>query len=611
MNGVKVFVAALIGAALALGSVYVVTSFFSSDSRLTQGSEPVVYYTGDPDAEALLVAAEDRRIVEVRAIANAAHYTNATAGKPYLLETGASYTLVLTPRVSPYTIKDLLSISPRDFVRQPDGVYVLSQNIVVEEGASLELSEAGLDLRLLSNPEAFVSIVTLGGSLTISGSVDAPVRVSSWDPETASIDTTTEDGRAFIHVVGGHAELLNANFEDLGFWSGMTGGVALTGTELADVPEVEAGGVVPEGNPEVYGEELIPTDGEAGVIGMAPSLGGYSYVTARIDNVTFSRNAFGLFITSADGVTINDTVVENSLVDGLVLHRDVKNTLVRSTMALDNARDGFSLRRATSGVDFDNVTATGNGRNGISLDGSALADGPNATGTSTGVYGNNTVSNSTSSNNGRYGIEVLGGTNVLVSGNTLQGNVTGIVVSDGAEAVTLKNNRIVDGGAQGISIRNAGTDAQVVNNVIIGGETGIYVRDAGGTFDGNQISDVSSHAITLVGATGDSQIIRNELSGSGPTAIDTARGSDAQLSANDVSNWTSTKPLDVVLRSVFQPLTVLWLILGLLVLFTAASGVGRRRGQIVHPYPAHAPLTTFTRGIVNPDELLPKSGATS
>jgi hypothetical protein len=255
-------------------------------------------------------------------------------------------------------------------------------------------------------------------------------------------------------------------------------------------------------------------------------------------------------------------------------------------------------------VVFESVTATGNGRNGISLDGSSLADGPNATGTSTAVYGNNTVSNSTSSGNGRYGIEVIGGINVVVTGNNLERNVTGIVVSDGASAVTLQNNRISKGGDQGISIRNAGIDAIVRNNIIIGGEVGVYVRDAGGTFENNTIQDVSSHGITLVGATGISQLVGNEISGSGPTALDVARTTDAEVSKNATDDWMSTKPIDVVLRSVFQPLTVLWLSLGLLVLFTAVSGVGRRRGEIVNPYATHAPLHTFTRGIVSPDELL-------
>jgi len=607
MSGFKLLVAAIVGAAVALASTLLITSLIDESAGTANSpTEYVSTYTGDPEAEALIVAAEERRLVEVRAIANAAEWTGAAAFKPYLLETGNLYTLVLTARDAPYTVDDLLRMSPSSFVRQPDGAYVLSENIIVEEGATLSLAEPGLDLRMLSTSTGFASIVTIGGSLEVLGTVEQPVSITSWDEDNGAVDTDTSDGRAYIHVVGGNAEFVNAGFEHLGFWSGMTGGVALTGTELAAVPESD---VVDTGNPEVFGEELLPTEGEASVVDIAPDLSGYSYVTARVENATFSDNAFGLFITSADGVTVNNSTISNSLVDGLVLHRDVRNTVVKNTTVTESARDGFSLRRATTGVVFDRVTATDNGRNGISLDGTALADGPNATGTTTEVYGNNIVQNSTSSGNTRYGIEVLGGVNVTLSNNQAVDNHTGIVVTEGAGGVIVENNRVTGEGEQGISLRNAGVDATVTGNTVLGSETGIYARDAGGVFERNVIEGASAHAITLVGDTGASVVEANTVTGTGLSPIDVARTSEATLVDNRVDGWVSTKPLDVVLRQIFQPLTVLWLCLGLLVLFTAVSGVGRRRGVIVNPYASHAPLTSFTRGIVAPDELVPPRGA--
>lgn len=603
MSGFKLVLAAIVGAAVALASTLLVTSLLDDGSgSASSPTEYVSTYTGDPEAEALLVVAEERRLVEVRAIANAAEWTGAAAFKPYLLETGTLYTLVLTARDSAYTVDDLLTMSPSSFVRQPDGAYVLSENIIVEEGATLSLREPGLDLRMLSTSTAFVSIVTIGGSLEVAGTADQPVKITSWDEDNGAVDTETSDGRAYIHVVGGNAEFVNADFEHLGFWSGMTGGVALTGTELAEAPAEEEGAIDP-GNPVVFGNELIPTEGEATVVDIAPDLSGYSYVTARVENATFSDNAFGLFITSADGVTVNNSTISNSLVDGLVLHRDVKNTVVKNTTVTGSARDGFSLRRATTGVLFDRVTATENGRNGISLDGTALADGPNATGTTTEVYGNNIVQNSNSTENARYGIEVLGGVNITLSNNRALGNTTGIVVTDGASGVIVENNRVTGDGAQGISLRNAEPDAVVSGNTIIGAETGIYVRDAGGVFERNTIEGASNHAITLVGDTGTSVVEANTTEGTGLSPIDIARTDGASLVENKTGDWVSTKPLDVVLRQVFQPLTVLWLSLGLLVLFTAVSGVGRRHGVIVNPYASHAPLASFTRGIVAPDEV--------
>ncbi len=164
-----------------------------------------------------------------------------------------------------------------------------------------------------------------------------------------------------------------------------------------------------ESGPQIFGTELYPAGG-AELLDLEPDLGAYSYVSADLDDVDSRDNAFGLFITSADGVDIRNSTFENNLVDGLVLHRGVTNTVVHNTTASHNAVDGISVTRAATGVVLDRITAEQNGRNGITLEGGPLADGPSATGTPTGSYGNNQVSDSVASGNGRYGIEVVGGT---------------------------------------------------------------------------------------------------------------------------------------------------------------------------------------------------------
>ena len=563
-------------------------------------------YPGDPKAEAQLVASEDRRLIDLRSLTNVAQWSGVAPGKPYRLVTGNTYTLVLIPRDAPYTFDDLLRLAPRTLVHQPDGSYLLSESVMVEQGATLAISSKdGLKLHLASGSSAFVSIVTLGGGLTVAGTESQPVTVDAWNPSTGAIDGDTSDGRAYIRVVGGHAELSNAVFDHLGFWSGMTGGVSLTGTQLAD--SNTSGGLSDKsttGAPQVFGQDLLSTDGDTSTLALQPDLSGYSYVSARVQNVQFNNDAFGLFITSADGVKIDASSIKNSLVDGLVLHRDVTNSQVSSTTSTANAVDGFALTRSSTGNVLNRVTASGNGRNGISVDGGSLATGPSATGTPVQIYGNNEVSNSISKDNGRYGIDVVGGTNITIDGNTTTANQMGIVVSGGAGKVTIKNNIVEQSVLQGIALREAGTDALVQSNDISGGDFGIYARNAGGTFDRNTIDKVGNHGITLIGATGKSVISKNSVAGSGPSAIDVKRTSGVTLRDNTTNRWLGTKPLDVLLRSIFQPLTIMWVALGLIVLISAISGVGRRkRGVIVDPYANRAPLSNFTRGVVSVDEL--------
>jgi nitrous oxidase accessory protein NosD len=612
-----------------------------TDSATADGSTLASTYPGDPDTEAALVAAEERRLVEVRSIANGARWTGASQSKPFRLETGNTYTLVLVARKAAYTLSDLIELAPQTLVRQPDGSYLLGENIVVEEGATLNLtSSAGLHLYMSSSDAGFVSIVTLGGDLVVAGTDDDPTVMSSWDPTTGQTDTDTTDGRAYVRVVGGHADIQHAQFDHLGFWSGTTGGFSMTGTELPDVTAADdqatkpvdgaattaaptgavAAGQVPsaasgsaaavptaevtQDAPQVFGKDLLPTDAGAQTLALMPDMSGYSYVSARVLDATFSENAFGLFITNAKGVVISDSRIENSLVDGLVMHRDVSASSVTRTVSTGNAVDGFRLARATSGIVLTQLTATDNEHNGISVEGEPLADGPSATGTAVAAYGNNKVSDSTVDDNGRYGIDVVGGVNITLDGNSLSGDTTGIVVSNGASAVTVKDNTIDDFVSQGIALREAGTDLVVDGNAVTGGEVGIYVRNAGGSFENNTVEDVSNHALTLIGDTGASTISDNTLSGRGRSAIDVARTSGTQVTGNDVDNWDSTKPLSTVLRQIFQPLTVVWMLLALLVVMTAFTSLRHRSAGVRHPYANRVPLSQLTRGVVSPEEAL-------
>ena len=572
-----------------------------ADATVVQGDP----YPGDAALEAQLVAAEERRLIDVRAISNAAGWTNVNQGRPYRLVTGNTYTLVLIRRDAPYTLDDLLEYAPSTFVRHPDGSYLLTENIVVEQGATLELNSAdGLVLHLASTPDAFVSIVTIGGALKFGGTADQPVEVTSWDPVAQDVDTVTDDGRAYLRVTGGHAAFAHVRFHDLGFWSGSTGGVSLTGTAAPETLSADADqnrDAETESGPTVYGTDLYPAGG-ADLLDLAPDLGGYSYVSAALDDVESSDNAFGMFITSAVGVDIRDSTFQNNLVDGLVLHRGVTNTVVHNTTASHNGIDGVRVTRAATGVILDRITADENGRNGIRLEGGPLADGPSATGTPTGDYGSNTVSNSLVSGNGRYGIEVVGGENLMIDGNSVDGQQMGIVVADAVSGVTITDNIVEHSEEHAIALRGGVTGATVQGNSVEGGTVGIFLRDASGLIDRNIVTGVGNHAISLIRGASESTVSNNVVSGRGPSAIDVARADiDPLVENNDTDAWQGTKPLDVVLRSIFQPLTVLWILLGSAVVITAFTGLrGRRSRGIRHPYESHRSLDELTAGVVDP-----------
>lgn len=563
-------------------------------------------YPGNPDQEARLVRAEDERLVYVRTVASAARWRVEDLEGPYRLRTSPTLTLVLPARAQPYTMVDLLSLAPDTLVRQPDGAYLLSENIVVLGGATLNLESAeGLTLRMQSQAESFVSIVTFGGSLKIAGTPEHPFAIQSWDSGAGTVDTATADGRAYLRVIGGNASVQNASLSSLGFWSGDTGGLALTGThpvtgfeaadDAAEVPSVAGARLLPSGQLSTGADQVAPD---------------YGYVSAAIDNVTVTGNTFGIFVSDAKGVTVRDTRISGSLVNGLVFHRFVTESVVSTTVSADNAIDGFTVDRSSQNVVFDAITAEGNGRDGVSLDGQPLALGPNARGTAVDLYGDNRITNSTLRDNARYGVEISGGRNVEVSKSRISGNETGIVVNHGTAGVAISDNVLTDQVKHAISIRDTVTNAEVRWNEISGGDTGINVRNAGALVQSNRIAEVSNHGVSLVGKVAEVTVSGNTIGGFGAIAVWNEEATGGIVALNDFSTWRPATTFEGVVRTIFQPLTVVWLLLGLLLLGTALTRRGPQFGAFRNPYAEHVPLTSLTRGVV-PRDSLPRDTLTT
>jgi hypothetical protein len=555
-------------------------------------------YPGDPTGEAALVTRESERLVYSRTVAASARWNEAASAGPYRLRTGTTFTLVLPARAEPYTVADLLQLAPDTFVAQADGSYLLKENILVLTGATLSFaSEANatrmLTIRMESDETSFVSIVTMGGSLQVTGTLRAPVTLVSWNSTLGGIDTTTDDGRAYVRVIGGDAAVSYAFVSALGFWSGSTGGFALTGSDAtASFDANSADGTTVAGAPVLAPEAVDTAVAEQ-----------YSSSSGSFDNVTFTGNAYGFFATSASEVSMTDSLVTGSLVDGLVLHRAVTDATITRTTSEDNAIDGFRVARSATGVTFDSVVSRDNGRNGLTLDGQSLAKGPSAAGTPVESYGDNTVTGSTFERNARYGVQVSGGRRVSIASSTISSNASGIVVDHAADLVAITDNSFQGQSRQGVAVRDGVLETTVSGNRISGGDTGIYARNADVDITGNTIGQVSNHGVTLAGVANGVVVKHNSIAGYGSVPVYSDGATGGSVGKNDVLDWHPAPTFASVVASVFQPLTIVWIALGIIVLATALTSAGARRGVIRHPYADRVPLSSFTKGIVSRDAL--------
>ncbi|MDF5754311.1 right-handed parallel beta-helix repeat-containing protein [Spongiactinospora sp. TRM90649] len=562
----------------------------------------------DAEAQAMLVDVEDQRIVQIRAALTALMQVGGVAAaqrkQPQVFVSAHGRTLVLPARntSAPYTIRDLEAVENGRYLRKlKDGSYLLGVHVFVADGATLQL-RGPLTLRMGSLPGSFSSIIAFGGDIKIKGTARQPVRISSWDVRTQQPDRTTTDGRAYIRAVGGNFEMEYAQVSHLGFWSGRTGGIALTGTERPasvyrhrtkeqrhrDKRERLSGVGKDKGGSNFGDVETSPIGPGTATHVLADEL-----VSGSIQHSVITGDAFGLFVSGSNQTRIINNKIVGSLVHGVFMHRFAKNATIEDTKVIGSGGDGFVLSRATEKARITNCVAERNGLNGFTINGRALAQGPSASGESLAVFGDSSINDSVARNNGKYGIEVLGGTRLAVHTSEIVGGDMGIVVREGANGVQISGNKLTNQRRQAIALRDGAVGAHVAGNTITGTVTGIYIRDSTGKIIGNKITTLAkpnAHGITVIGAAGATEITRNTTVGAGTSAISVARA-DGKVNKhnNDEERWKDTSSFWTKAQRYVKPMNVIWAGVILLVIVSALRSRAtverrRRRTGIHNPY---------------------------
>lgn len=535
-------------------------------------------YPGDPDAEAALVDAESERLVAVRTAASAGPSEALDTAAPFRLASEGRPTFILPGRETPYDLAEIAALAPDSLaVNGPDGAYVLNEHLAVMDGAVLVVG-AGERLLLAADQSGFSTLVALGGRLRVEGTAESRVAIESWNPTTGGADDVTADGRPYVSVIGGDLHIAFADFRALGFWSGETGGLAYDGDRGVDlVPATPS--VAPDGAPTA---ELTESDVEPARLEVSATL--------------VQGGAFGLTVANVERPAISGSAFVESLADGLVLDRAVTGAALDEVEASRNARDGIVVDSTTSGTRMTGLVVTGNGRNGLVLDGTAPAEGPNPTGEPTAESGDSAVEGGAFEDNARAAIDVVGGTAVRIAGVTVTGGDMGIVLDDGPADVGIAHSTLSGQARHAISVRDDARDVAISGNRISQVEVGVYVRNAHADVTSNVIADVELHGIVLTGRLVGSRIIGNELSGTGPSAINDDRALNARVEANLIDGWATSRSIEQILTTLMQPLTVVWMIVITLVIVALVTrlGAGRKRGD---PLRDPRPLQSLSRGV--------------
>lgn len=489
--------------------------------------------------QAALVAQEDDRLLtQLRAVPwNVGPYVDRDHGAP---------ALILTPSRSPYGLASLVELGAATRVG-PDTV-ALTTSVLVAPGADLVLDAPGTTLRMTSGAAGFTSLVGWKGSLELTGDPARPMTVRSWDPATGGPDRTAADGRAYLRVVGGELRTTDVELADLGFWSGRTGGLALTGV-----------------------------DGAA--------------ATGSLTATRVRGGHYGLYSETTADLVVDGSTFEGSTVDGVLLHRGSVGTTVADSTAAGNGGSGVAADRGASEVTVRAVVAESNAADGIRIDGRPPAEQPGPAGMSLDGHTDFRVLDSTARSNRGSGVLVWDADDVLVRGNTVSDNAEGVVVRGAAERVRLDTNAVSRSAGMGIAVRDGAGSVEVADNAVSGAQTGVQVRDSVVAVHDNRVTEARVHGLSFQGAVGGSSAERNVLAGQGAGSVDLRRvgvGASVGVAGNLDGDWLVVRSGEQRVHDLLgsSPLLLLWA--GLFLVPVVATALTRRRARAATPYAPRA-----------------------
>lgn len=528
----------LLGAPASLPAVKLVASAEPAQPNGTRATLPTV----NAAHQAALVATEDvrlRTLLHRSARLVVPTVVKTTAGPP---------TLVLPARPLAYTSSDLIAAGALTPLSQK-GTALLVDSVLIVRGASLALGDSSLTKLLMSDtPDQFTSIVSWGGTLSLSGTAAVPLTITGWNPTTGRPAIDNGRGRSYIRAVGSHMDLHYVHASALGFGSGRTGGVAWTGSSNQ------------------------PSTGVA-------------------DSSTFTGDVFGAFLSRTERVRLSNDLFEANEIDGVRLHRYADHTIVSLSAAARNGGSGIVVDRGAPNNLLSGDLSMNNTANGYVLDGRSLVSGPSASGVSATPSSGNVVTDSAAAINGRSGILVEGGQGTAVVRNTVCAAATSIALRDGATGTTLTGNETNCMGRVGLLIGLGVTGTTVTGNTFSLARIGVLVRGAVGVrLVGNWMTGIGVYGISLRGATPGVVGYSNTISGHGFSPVDVHQGTIAPSLSNTLtSGWTRRSNPTPISYLMYHPILSIWGGLVLLVVLATILFRLRRRPQRLYAHTFSSP----------------------
>ena len=421
-------------------------------------------------------------------------------------------TLVLVERAEPYSMDELIAIGAAQ--RIDPATVLLQQRVVVQRGATLVITLPGQTLRLASGTAGFTSIVTWGGNLVLAGSVASPLAVVGWDTAEDGPDRNETDGRAYVRVNGGAATIDSVNFASLGFWSGRTSGLSITGSTE---------------NP-----------------------GHGSILNSAMDDLHI-----GTYLSAVNNVHLVGATITRSRQQGIEIGNESKSVFISNTLVDGSAKTGLNAQTGSSRVSLDSVTLSDNGGYGLRFDGGARADGPSTAGysveNSTGLH----VTGSRITNNRSGGISVIAADNVDIVSTVIDERSLALAVKGTAGHVSVIDSTITSANGDAINVVDGAVDVLLSGNTVSGSTNGIAVHGSQASIINNTLHVDLGRGILLAGPDISGMVTGNTITGTGPAAIGQVETyNNVAVDNNRYGDWLVRT--DLIIWANRHPLAWLW-----------------------------------------------------
>lgn len=440
-------------------------------------------------------------------------------------------TVVLTPRDTPYTLDDLVAIGA--VTADGNGFFTLVRSVLVRSGAVLQIDAPGATLRLHSAPDGFASIVAWGGVLTFSGAQDAPLTVMGVTDAAGTADADLSDGRAYVRVHDGVLATTDVRFNSLGFWSGRTGGIAVTSS--------------------------------------ATGLG-----SAQLVRTSIASTHYGVYLSGVLASTLSQVTVTGADDDGIVVSGS-SDVTVDQTSVSEVAGDGITVDRAAQKIAITGSTIARTGGHGIRIDGSPLATGPTPGGYLTLRPSDYTLTDVKISDAAEGGVLLIETDKAAVDRVAVEGSSLAVRIVGPANAVTVTGSTLSSTSGAGLAVSQRVRDLSVSDTAVNGHGRGVTVSDSRGTITGGAVGVDVGHPIEVVD---DSRVTVTgaRLTGSGQDPVFVGAGSTATTSDLDLSAWTFESEFVTFLNN--HPMMWLWLLVLVIPLVGLPLIRRRRRAHV-------------------------------